>query len=285
MRLGMTLKWMRETCTFESMTTIPMGLLLRLPFRRKRRDPDEVEVSERNGIRSLHLGSDTVQSSMRISDPTELVLSYTRAMMGFMLFHPQPRHFLMIGLGGGSLAKFCYHRLETSAVTVIENNPKVVAAARMYFELPENDQRLRVVEDDGAAFVRVNPNSCDVLMVDAYDGHSQVLALASEGFYADAFAALDANGVMVVNLWSSDDRFDLFLQRIERAFDGMVLCLPAERRGNVAVFAFKRRPTQTRWDQLRDRAKLLQMRTGLEFPKFVTRLADLNPHTDNRLLI
>ena len=38
-----------------------------------------VEVSEKDGIRSLHLGSETVQSSMRLADPTELVLSYTRA--------------------------------------------------------------------------------------------------------------------------------------------------------------------------------------------------------------
>ena len=67
-----------------------------------------VEVSEQGGIRSLHLGSDTVQSSMKLDDPYELVLSYTRAMMAFLLFRPRPEHVLMIGLGGGSLPKFVH---------------------------------------------------------------------------------------------------------------------------------------------------------------------------------
>ena len=67
-----------------------------------------VEVSEQDGIRSMHLGSDTVQSSMRLDDPSALVLSYTRAMMAFLLFRPRPAHLLMLGLGGGSLPKFVY---------------------------------------------------------------------------------------------------------------------------------------------------------------------------------
>lgn len=262
-----------------------MGLLSRVSFRRNRKAPDDVDVSERDGIRSLHLGSDTVQSSMRIADPSELVLSYTRAMMGFMLFHTQPRHVLMIGLGGGSLAKYFYHRLPETSIVAIENNAKVISAARSYFAVPPDDRRLRVLHDDGASFVREHPACCDVMMVDAYDGNSQVLELASESFYVDAHRCLEPGGVMVVNLWSSDTRFDTFLQRIERAFNGLIVCLPAERHGNVAVFALKRRPTMTRWDQLRDRAVQLEALTGLEFGKFVGRLTNLNPHTDNRLLI
>ena len=78
-----------------------------------------VEVSEKDGIRSLHLGSDTVQSSMKVDDPYELVLSYTRAMMAFLLFHPRPEHVVMIGLGGGSMAKFVHRHLKTTRTTVI----------------------------------------------------------------------------------------------------------------------------------------------------------------------
>lgn len=242
-------------------------------------------MSEEGGIRSLHIGSDTVQSSMRVSDPVELVLSYTRAMMAFQLFHPVPRTFLMIGLGGGSLAKHAYFRHPHARVTVVENHPDVIAVARSLFFLPADDERFRVVEGDGAEYVRAHPACCDVLMVDAYDSKAQVEALATEDFYGEARAALEADGVMVVNLWSSDPRFDTFLQRIERVFDGLVLCLPAERKGNVAVFAFRRRPNPVRWDQLRTCAKTLQARTGLEFQDFVGALTYLNPHTEHRLLV
>ena len=91
---------------------------------------ESVDVSEKDGVRSLHLGSATVQSAMRISDPLELVLSYTRAMMGFLLFVPEPASVAMIGLGGGSLPKFVRHHMPTTRLTVVESNPRVIAAAR-----------------------------------------------------------------------------------------------------------------------------------------------------------
>ena len=73
----------------------------RIGFFRNARSESEVEVSESRGIRSLCLGSSTVQSSMKLTDPYELVLDYTQAMMSFMLFHNQVRRVACIGLGGG----------------------------------------------------------------------------------------------------------------------------------------------------------------------------------------
>lgn len=262
-----------------------MGFLSRIREGRARRGESEAHVSEEGGVRTLHLGSDTVQSSMRLSDPNELVLSYTRAMMGFLLFHREPRHLVMIGLGGGSLAKFAYHRFPEAMVTAIECNPKVIALARTLFHVPPDDERFVVLQADGDQYVRDNPASCDVLMVDAFDHVAQVEALATEDFYARARDALVDDGVLVVNLWSTDNRFDTYLQRIERVFDHRVVCLPAERKGNVAVFAFTRRPTMTRFEQLKERARELEARTGLEFLKFVGRLSELNPHTEHRLLV
>lgn len=262
-----------------------MSILSRFRSNRSRDPVETVEVSEQDGLRSLHLGSDTVQSTMRISDPVELVLSYTRAMMGFLLFHPQPRHVAMLGLGGGSLAKFVHHRLPEAHVTVVENNPHVIAAARSLFSLPPVSERFTVIKGDGAEWVHDHPAGCDVLMVDAYDGDAQVGELATEGFYAEAAIALDDDGVLVVNLWSSDRNFDLYVRRIERAFDGRVLCLPAERRGNVAVFGFRRAPEPVRWPALERRATQLAKALGLEFPDYVERLREMNPHDDKRLII
>ena len=49
-------------------------------------DDNIVEVSEVDGVRSLHLGSNTVQSSMKLRDTFSLELAYTRGMMCFLLF-------------------------------------------------------------------------------------------------------------------------------------------------------------------------------------------------------
>ena len=50
-----------------------------------------VEISERNGIRSLHIGTDTTQSSMNIKDPFSLELNYTKAVSYTHLTLPTKR--------------------------------------------------------------------------------------------------------------------------------------------------------------------------------------------------
>src|SRR5512142_1171150 len=123
-----------------------------------------VEVSEEDGVRSLHLGGDAIQSSIRLDRPDELALDYTRAMMAFLLFQPLPREVLMIGLGGGSMARYIHQRLPQTRTTVVEINPKVLAAARSMFHFPADDERLNVVIADGADYVVEHPESADVLV-------------------------------------------------------------------------------------------------------------------------
>ena len=77
-------------------------------------------VSEERGVRHLHVGGEAIQSAMRLEDPFALELDYTRCMMAFLLFHAAPRRALMIGLGGGSLAKFFHRRLPALRTRVVE---------------------------------------------------------------------------------------------------------------------------------------------------------------------
>jgi spermidine synthase len=244
-----------------------------------------VQISEQDGVRYLHLGSDTIQSGMRIGAPDELVLSYTRSMLAFLLFVPEPRRVVNIGLGGGSVAKWIHRFLRGTQQVVLEIDPRVIAVARQHFCLPADDMRLRVIEADGAAWIAHQPDCADVVLVDGYDGRSQVAELTTVEFYRNAARALRDNGILVVNLWGSDRRFDTYLQRIEGAFDGQVCCLPAVQRGNVIAMGFKRPPLATRWEELRERARALEAAYGLEFPQFVGMLKELNPHTARRLLV
>src|SRR3954451_15078178 len=100
-----------------------MKVLAKWRSRNPAEDEETAYVSERHGVRSLHIGSDTVQSSMRLARPNDLELSYTRSMMGFLLFAPPPKSVLMIGLGGGSLAKFIFHRLPDTTIEAVEVSP------------------------------------------------------------------------------------------------------------------------------------------------------------------
>ena len=262
-----------------------MGFLSKWRARKGEDGSGAVDVSERDGVRYLHLGGVTVQSAMRINAPHELELAYTRAMMGFLLFREVPDNILMIGLGGGSVAKFVYHKLPSVRTHVAEISPQVVAAARSHFFLPEEDARFHVEIADGVDVVRARAADCDVLMVDGYDDRSLVEALASQSFYDDCAAALAKDGVLVVNLWSSDKLFDVYLKRIEASFNGLVVCMTTARLSNVIVFGFKRSPGNPRWQELKERAKRLELEFGLEFLYFVDALRGLNVHSEKRLLV
>jgi spermidine synthase len=252
--------------------------------RRSGEDDESVYIREKFGVRSLHIGSDTIQSAMRITRPNELEISYTRSMMAFLLFNPDPCEVLMMGLGGGSLAKFIYHRLPRARTTAVEINPQVVAVARQFFQLPEDDARLHVVVGDGAVYLGNDKLRADVILVDGYDAESQVEALSTPAFYRDCARVLGDSGILVVNLWGSDRGFTICVDRIAAAFDGLVAFLPAGKPGNIVVLAFKHNSGQRGRDDLRNRAQVLEAAHGLEFARFVEELTVMNPHDRERLL-
>ncbi|MDR3394334.1 MAG: spermidine synthase [Parasulfuritortus sp.] len=253
--------------------------------KRQLSDFDPVEISEKKGIRYLHLGGPAVQSAMRIKDPYALELEYTRAMMAFLLFNPAPANMALIGLGGGSIAKFIHRNLADSHLTALEINPDVVSAARSYFLLPADDARLQVEVGDGARFVREQDGSLDVLLVDGYDANRIVEDLASADFYDACLRALAPGGIAAFNLWGSDKFFDIYFDRVAKAFADHTLMLPAEKKGNIQLFAFKPPLPHAGFARLLADGRLLEARLGLEMPVFVERMRSFNPSSERGFLV
>jgi spermidine synthase len=241
---------------------------MRLKFGKRQATDDGLEVTEERGMRVLHLGSRAIQSAMRVSRPWDLELAYTRAMMGFLMFNPMPQDVLMIGLGGGSLAKFIRKQRPQTYITAVEIDPRVIAAARTHFELPPDDDTLSVVEADGALYVRQHPGCADVILLDGFDAGNQVEALATQTFYAACRRALKPGGMLVVNLWGRDSEFKEYFARLARAFDGEVGWLSVQYKTNVIVFGFTEPGAAGRLDAARPKLADLSKRYGLDFQGF-----------------
>ena len=239
-----------------------------------------IAVSESRGVRTLHVGGEAIQSSMRLEDPYALALDYTRCMMAFLLFHPEPRRALMIGLGGGSLAKFFHKFLKRTSIKVVEVDERVVVAARDHFALPKD---VEVQIGDGAE--ALEPECCDTLVIDAFEDELHVPRLASQEFYDGAFLALTEPGALVVNFMNDDPKFDQTLQRLERAFGGAVVVMPALYDPNILAFALKGVPCAISWSALRSRAEALESRLDLPFTRYVARLRAMNRCTAAELII
>ena len=234
-------------------------------------------------MRTLHVGGEAIQSSMRIDEPYALALDYTRCMMAFLLFHSEPREVLMIGLGGGSLAKFFHRNFRKTIVRVVEVEEQIVTAAREHFALPRDDARLKVEVGDGAE--ALTPECCDLLVVDAFEDELHVPRLASGAFYDGAFLALREPGALVVNFMNDDPKLDLTLERLERAFGAAVLVMPALYDPNIIAFALKGVEASVAWAVLRTRAEKLESQYRLPFTRYVSRLRAMNRWNAAELII
>jgi spermidine synthase len=195
-------------------------------------------VRTERGRRTLEFAPGDVQSEMQLARPHALVLAYLRAMMCFSLFVPRPRHIVMIGLGGGSLAKFCYRHFPHARITVVEVRADVIAL-RDAFHVPPDDTRFRVVHADGADYVARFPASADVLLVDGFDAAGLPPALGSAGFYAACRRMLVGGGVLVANVFSYDPDYRALVARLAAAFDGHLARFDGIAGNNHLLFAVR----------------------------------------------
>ncbi|MFC3457139.1 MULTISPECIES: fused MFS/spermidine synthase [Massilia] len=195
-------------------------------------------VRTRGNRRTLEFQPGDIQSEMLLSRPDALVLEYARAMMCFVLFVPQPRHILMVGLGGGSLVKFCHRHLPHTRITVLEISAEVIAL-RDQFHIPPDDARLRIVHADAADYIAAMPASADVILVDGFDAAGMPAALGSAAFYAACRRALRDGGVLVANLLSYDPHYAALQERIHAAFGGRVCQFEGIAGNNHILFALR----------------------------------------------
>ena len=243
----------------------------------KRRQPitlPAVNFSEQGDVRYLHLGTEWIQGSMWLDRPFEIELEYAQRMMAWLLFVDPglvaSRHAMQLGLGAGSLTKFCYRRLRMKS-TAIELNPQVIAACRLWFRLPPDNARLSVVLGD-AAQVAAHAHwrgSVDALQVDLYDHEAAEPVLDSRVFYADCRRLLTEDGSMTVNLFGRASSFAASLEKIIAAFGpGSVWAFRPTREGNTIVLA-QRTPQRSRRATLAERAETVETRWGLPARKWL----------------
>lgn len=242
-------------------------------------------MSEADGVRYLHLGTPWVQGAMRVRRPQELELEYIQRMMAWMLYRSEEQlaqgHAVQMGLGAAAITRFC-HNVMKMRTTAVELNPTVIAACRMWFRLPDDGARLKVVEGDAGRYAAdaANAGSSDVLCVDLYDHDAASPVLDSEDFYRGCHRLLADEGVMSVNLFGRDASFERSARRIAAAFgEAQLRTLRPTKEGNTIVIACKHAGMPGR-DQLAARAENIETRFGLPAKKWLRMIRTLPQVTE-----
>ena len=242
----------------------------------------EVHFSDEGHIRHMHLGTIWIQGSMDMRDPTVLVHEYIQRMMAWLLFVDPAsvprRQAMQLGLGAGSLTKFCAKVLRMKT-TAIELNPQVLAACRGWFKLPADTLRMQVILADAAQEIQKPEwwGTVDALQVDLYDHEAAAPVLDSAEFYAHCRRLLTEEGCMTVNLFGRSSSFAKSVDKIANAFGREAIwAFKATREGNTVVLA-QRTPTRPKRAELAERAEIIQTQWGLPAVKW---LRGFKPITD-----
>lgn len=248
-------------------------------------DDGILEVVESEGMHSLHFGSEARQSCLLLSDPDFLQLSYLRAMMSWNLFKESFDNALIIGLGGGSLAKHLLYYFPDGQIRAVENRKSVVKIARSHFGLPL-DPRLKVIIGDGGKYIQQAAKDLqkyDLVLIDAYDHECMSASVNGEEFFDACRLVLKKQGIMTINLWKTDKAF--FEQTswyMSRSFNEQLLFLPVRERGNIIGFGFPERLPELSDKSLKSRSQLLETCSRIEYPVFLKDLKKYNRRTTTR---
>jgi len=226
--------------------------------------PEKPYATNIDGALSMRFHAGAIQSRMRVEQPDDLVLDYTRLLMGFQLFNAHATRIAMIGLGGGSIAKYCLRYLPLEKFTAVEINPEVIAM-REQFCIPPDSERFQVIEGNGSDFVKSCADEFDVLMVDAFTQEGMPAQVCNPAFYDHCFSRLSAEGVLALNFHGSEENFGLYVARLRESFNDKVICIETDALTNRVVFAGRGATFPARRAVLRARAALLTKSQPINF--------------------
>jgi spermidine synthase len=205
------------------------------------------------------------QSAMRRSDPHALIVPYTREMMAFLLWHPNPQHVVAAGLGGGSLVKYCYRHLPETRITAIEINPWVISL-RDEFHIPADDERLTTVCADARHYFSNPAPPADVVLIDLYDRRGATPFTRDPAFLASVRSHLTATGSVVFNVVGTDAWRRECTAAVRAVFGNPVVAAQVKTDVNRGLLALKGGATPRIWHPGNERAQGVTRAFVLTFP-------------------
>ena len=223
------------------------------------------------GYRYLFLDERLMQSMMSIEDPTQLLFGYTRAMMSALLFNQAPSHILMVGLGGGSMAKYCYEYLPEARITVLEVDQDVIALRDKFF-IPEDSDRFRIIHTEAASYLAQAECDIDILMVDGFNADGASPELHTSDFYVSCYDTLKPDGILVTNFWSEALDLNILVSRLHLQFDYQVWRLRSPDSHNFLYFSVKNIGKTAPHSGFLKKAKQLEDRFKLGLPDIAAQL-------------
>lgn len=149
---------------------------------------------------ALDGGPHLVQSEMPLDADAPMRSDYQQAMVALVATHPRVDSALLIGVGGGILAKAMHRVLPGCRIDAVDLDPAVIRIAQELFGL--SDPQLTLHAMDGRAFVQqalADGNEYDAIVIDACDQDYIPERLMTVEFQNELKGILAPGGIIVIN--------------------------------------------------------------------------------------
>ncbi|MBQ7609206.1 MAG: fused MFS/spermidine synthase [Desulfovibrionaceae bacterium] len=143
-----------------------------------------------------------IQSAIRLDDPDELYLRYTKFFTLGPALVPDAKTVLMLGGGGMSVPKWFLADTQSfskyATMDVVEIDPLMTEVAKKHFFFKDSE-RVTVYHEDGRIFLNRNTKKYDIVFIDVFKEGTVPFHLMTVEAMTHIRNALTENGVICMN--------------------------------------------------------------------------------------
>jgi spermidine synthase len=175
--------------------TFAMGFKVKKYLHSEQSQFQKIEVVETESVGKLLL----LDGKTMVSDKDEFVYHEVVSHIPYMVSR-HCKNVLIIGGGdGGVVREFVKHK-DIERIDLVEIDERVIEVSKIYF--PDctsglSDKRVRVLPQDGFAFIKKAKKEYDIIVVDSTDPVDFASGLFTDEFYQDVYNALTDEGIMM----------------------------------------------------------------------------------------
>lgn len=175
--------------------TFAMGFKVKKYLHSEQSKYQKIDVVETDSVGRLLL----LDGKTMVSDKDEFVYHEVVSHIPYMVSR-KTKNVLIIGGGDGGVVREFVKHADIERIDLVEIDERVIEVSKEYF--PDctsglSDKRVRVLPEDGFAFIKRAKNEYDIIVVDSTDPVDFASGLFTDEFYQDVYNALTDEGIMM----------------------------------------------------------------------------------------
>lgn len=172
-----------------------MGFKVKAHLHSEQTQYQKIDVYETEFVGRLLL----LDGKTMVSDKDEFVYHEVVSHIPYMVSR-KVKNVLIIGGGDGGVVREFTKHADIERIDLVEIDERVIEVSKIYF--PDctsglSDPRVRVLPEDGFAFIKRAKKEYDIIVVDSTDPVDFASGLFTDEFYQDVYNALTDEGIMM----------------------------------------------------------------------------------------